>query len=458
MIAGMHLRHRSHSWVTALLVALIAVVHATSSDAATPKPNVLLILVDDLGFGDLSVQGAKDMRTPTLDKLAASGMRFNNFYANCTVCSPTRAALMTGRYPDLVGVPGVIRTHADNNWGYLQPNGPTLPEQMKKAGYQTGMVGKWHLGLESPNTPNERGFAFFKGFLGDMMDDYYHHRRHDINYMRLNKDVIDPEGHATDLFSDWAVTFIEEEKSDRKPWFLYLAYNAPHTPIQPPDEWLELVKLREPNMTDKRAKLVALIEHMDHGIGRVLAALKESGQAENTLVLFTSDNGGQVNVGGFNGPYRGGKQDMYEGGLRVPFFASWPGHIVPESTSDEIALTMDLYATVSAVAGVEVKHEIDGQSLLHVLEGKVEYLGDRDFAWMRREGGIRYGGQCYYGFREGPWKLVQNTPYSPLELFNLEKDSAELSNVIAENGEVALRLSNKLSQHIQKAGAVPWQK
>jgi arylsulfatase A-like enzyme len=426
--------------------------------AADSKPNVLLILVDDLGFGDLSVQGAKDLQTPNLDALAASGIRFNNFYANCTVCSPTRAALMTGRYPDLVGVPGVIRTHADNNWGYLQPNGPTLPEQMKKAGYRTGMVGKWHLGLKSPNTPNDRGFDFFKGFLGDMMDDYYNHLRHGNNYMRENRKEINPEGHATDLFSDWAVRFIKEEKPTRKPWFLYLAYNAPHTPIQPPDEWLELIKLREPGITDKRAKLVALIEHLDHGIGLVLDTLRESGQADNTLILFTSDNGGQISAGAFNGPYRGGKQDMYEGGLRVPFFAAWPSHIVPESTSDEIALTMDLYATVTEVAGAEVKHEIDGRSILHVLDGKAETMGERPFVWMRREGGIRYGGQCYYGYRDGPWKLMQNTPYSPLELFNLEKDSAELSNVIEQNGEVARRLSQQLSQHIQQAGKLPWQK
>ncbi len=439
----------------ALLV--LGINSASNANAAESKPNVLLILVDDLGFGDLSVQGAMDLRTPNLDALAASGIRFNNFYANCTVCSPTRAALMTGRYPDLVGVPGVIRTYPDDNWGHLQPNGPTLPQQMRKAGYQTGMVGKWHLGLEAPNLPNDRGFEFFHGFLGDMMDDYYTHLRHGNNYMRLNKEVIDPEGHATDLFSDWATGFIKEEKSGRKPWFLYLAYNAPHTPIQPPEEWLKLVKLREPGITDRRAKLVALIEHLDHGIGLVLDALRESGQAGSTLIVFTSDNGGQLSAGAFNGPYRGGKQDMYEGGLRVPFFAAWPGHIKPETTSDEVALTMDLYATLCDAAVAPINHEIDGRSLLHVLEGKTETLGQRDLVWMRREGGFRYGGQCYYGYREGPWKLMQNTPYSPLELFNLENDSAELSNVIEQNGEVARRLSKQLSLHIQRAGAVPWQ-
>lgn len=457
MILSMKFLHRSVSVISVLLMAVVALFQGTTVFAAETQPNVLVILVDDLGFGDLSVQGAKDLKTPRLDALAASGMRFNNFYANCNVCSPTRAALMTGRYPDLVGVPGVVRTHADNNWGFLQPTGPTLPEQMKSAGYKTGMVGKWHLGLESPNTPNDRGFEFFHGFLGDMMDDYYHHRRHDNNYMRKNREVIDPEGHATDLFSDWAIDYVKREKSSSKPWFLYLAYNAPHTPIQPPDKWLKLVKLRDPDLDDKRAKLVALIEHMDHGIGRVLDALQESAQTENTLVVFTSDNGGQVNVGGFNGPHRGGKQDMYEGGVRVPFFASWPGHITPGSESDELALTMDIYPTVALAAGKKRTHEIDGESILHILERSAEHVGDRDFVWMRREGGIRYGGQCYYSVLEGPWKLMQNTPFAPLELFNLKDDPAELKNVIDQHQDVARRLSKKLSSHIQRAGAMPWQ-
>ena len=158
------------------------------------KPNVLVILADDLGYGDLSCYGATDLKSPNIDKLVAAGMRFDNFYANCPVCSPTRAALLTGRYPDLVGVPGVIRTHIKDNWGYLFPQAVLLPQMLKRAGYHTAIVGKWHLGLASPNLPNERGFDHFHGFLGDMMDDYYNHRRHGFNYMRLNDKEIDPRG------------------------------------------------------------------------------------------------------------------------------------------------------------------------------------------------------------------------------------------------------------------------
>jgi arylsulfatase A-like enzyme len=271
---------------------------AQENGKAIQKPNILLILVDDLGYGDLSSYGAIDLQTPNIDSLMNAGMRFDRFYANCPVCSPTRAALLSGRYPDLVGVPGVIRTHPPDSWGYLDPEAVMLPEQLKLAGYHNAIIGKWHLGLESPNTPTERGFDFFHGFLGDMMDDYYDHRRHGRDYMRRNKDLIHPVGHATDLFSQWASDYIHGRKDQKDPFFLYLAYNAPHTPIQPPDSWYQRVKAREPNITDRRAKLVALIEHMDYGIGTVIEALKVSGQLDETLIIFTSDNGGQINCRG----------------------------------------------------------------------------------------------------------------------------------------------------------------
>ena len=159
--------------------------------------------------------GTPDLRTPAIDRLYREGIDLRNFYANCPVCSPTRAALLTGCYPDRVGVPGVIRTHAANSWGYLSPRAVLLPQVLKTAGYHTAIVGKWHLGLESPNTPTKRGFDTFHGFLGDMMDDYLTHRRHGINYMRRDREI-DPEGHATDLFTDWAVEYLEERaKTDR---------------------------------------------------------------------------------------------------------------------------------------------------------------------------------------------------------------------------------------------------
>ncbi len=420
------------------------------------RPNIVLILADDLGYGDLSSYWAKDLKTPHIDNLVAAGMRFDNFYANCPVCSPTRASLLTGRYPDLVGVPGVIRTHLKNNWGYLSPQAVLLPQLLKKAGYHSAIVGKWHLGLESPNIPNEQGFDHFHGFLGDMMDDYYTHRRHGINYMRLNNKHIDPKGHATDLFTQWAKDYINERVKSKQPFFLYLAYNAPHTPIQPPKHWFKKVKKRETNISDKRAKLVALIEHMDDGISKVLTAIKQSGAGDNTLVIFTSDNGGQLGVGANNGPLNSGKGSMYEGGIRVPMCAVWPGKIKAGSRSDRVALTMDLFPTICEAANADLDYEIDGRSILPTLLVKDQPPEDRFLFWVRREGG-GYGGRAYYAVRYGDFKLVQNSPFEALQLYNLKDDPQE-KRPLDKKHKMYQKLFTALRNHIIEAGAVPWEK
>lgn len=264
-----------------------------AAETAKTKPNILIILADDLGRGDYSAFGTRDIRTPNMDRLCREGITFDNFYANSCVCSPSRAALLTGCYPDRVGVPGVIREERpENSWGYLAPRAVLLPQLLKPADYHTAIIGKWHLGIHSPNTPTERGFDFFHGFLGDMMDDYWTHRRNGLNLMRRNLEEVDPKGHATDVFTAWACEYLAERAKAGKPFFLYLAYNAPHDPVQPPPEWLARVRQREPGLTEKRAKLVALIEHLDGGIGQVLDRLDQTGLATNTVVLFTSDNGG----------------------------------------------------------------------------------------------------------------------------------------------------------------------
>jgi arylsulfatase A-like enzyme len=265
-----------HTMIKTLSVLFLFILLMGSSHAETARPNVLLIMADDLGYGDLSSYGAKDMRTPHLDKLISESMRFDQFQANSCVCSPTRAALLSGRYPEWVGVPGVIRHYPGGNWGYLDPGTTLLPSVFQKNGYHTALIGKWHLGLTEENSPNQRGFNEFHGWLGDMMDDYWKHTRAGQNYMRLNAEKIEPQGHATDLFTEWSIASIERCAKSNKPWFQFLAYNAPHDPIQPPPEWLEKVKQRETGISDKRAGLVALIEHMDDGIGKVLAALEKS--------------------------------------------------------------------------------------------------------------------------------------------------------------------------------------
>ncbi len=436
-----------------LLLCIPAATHAQESPT-----NILLILADDLGYGDLSSYGATDLATPVLDSLANAGMRFTQFYANSPVCSPTRAALLSGRYPPMAGVPGVIRTRARDSWGALAPDILLLPAMLRRAGYHTAMVGKWHLGLYAPDRPHDRGFDLFHGFLGDMMDDYYHHRRHGINYMRLNDAVINPKGHATDLFSSWASEYISSRTESSAPWFLYLAYNAPHTPIQPPEDWVERVQAREPGIAEDRARLVALIEQMDHGIGQVLTTLRRSGFEDNTLVIFVSDNGGQLNVGANNGPLRDSKGSLYEGGIRVPAIASWPGKIGANTATNYAGLTMDLYPTLLEAAGVPVTHHIEGISLLPTLQGEAQDWEDRHLFFSRREGNLRYNGKTVEAVRHGAWKLLQNSPFTPLALYNLDQDPQEQHDLSQDHPDMFRRLAAALRRYIQQAGQVPWQR
>jgi arylsulfatase A-like enzyme len=447
------------SALTTLFLLLLSWWAPPPPEPPPARPNILLILVDDLGYGDLSGYGARDLRTPHLDALLARGVRSSHFYANSPVCSPTRAALLTGRYPDLVGIPGVIRMDPADNWGYLSPKAQLLPGYLKKAGYHTALVGKWHLGLESPNLPNDRGFDHFQGHLEGMMDDYYTHLRFGENFLRRNSQPIRAEGHATDLTTDWAIGYLKSRQKAKDPFFLYLAYNAPHDPVQPPADWLERVKKREPALPEKRAKLAALIEHLDDGIGKVLAALRANGQADNTLVVFTSDNGGRLSVGASCAPWRGGKEDMYEGGIREPFCAAWPGKIKPGSRQEGVALTMDLMPTLLEAAGVPVPPGLDGVSVLPALLGQPQpNLTDRTLIWVRREGNPRYRGRDYYAVRRGNWKLVQNSPFQPYELYDLAADSLETRNLADANKPKLEELYRLLMAHLQKSGTVPWQK
>ena len=429
-----------------------AQVHAEQS-----KPNMLVILTDDQGYFDVAACGATDLVTPNMDKLFSHGMKFNYFYANSPVCSPTRASLMTGLYPDKAGVPGVIRTHATDNWGFLDTKAETIADAFRKGGYSTAIIGKWHLGLEKPNIPTMRGFDFFKGYLGDMMDDYWTHRRHEINYMRENEKEIDPEGHATDLFSQWAVDYLDDHKNAKKPFFLYLAYNAPHFPVQPPQEWLDKVKQRNPDLDDTRAKLVAFIEHLDHGIGMVLNALKVNGLDKNTLIVFTSDNGGLLRDKANNGPLRDGKQSVYEGGLRVPTTFVWNGHISPGTVTDFKAATMDLYPTLLEAANIDIDHQVDGISILPILEGD-EIESDRPLYFTRREGGTRYGGLTIQAIIKEDWKLLQNSPFASQELYNLKEDPYETINLIESEPEQYRRLNGLMMKQLQEGGRIPWLK
>nr|WP_266365863.1 sulfatase-like hydrolase/transferase [Tellurirhabdus rosea] len=424
-------------------------------------------MADDLGYGDVSAYrasgGAADVQTPHIDSILNAGIRFTNFYANSPVCSPSRAALLSGRWPERVGVPGVIRDEVWDSWGYLAP-GLLLPDYLRKAGYHTALVGKWHLGLESPNLPNERGFDEFYGLLEGMMDDYTAKRRHNQNFLRHNRQTIDPPGHATDVFTDEAIRYLNGRKSARKPYFLYLAYTAPHDPLQPPAAFLERVRQRNPNGDPQRAKLIALIEHMDVCIGRVLATLKANGQLQNTLIVFTSDNGGWGPGKASNGPFRGVKGQLYEGGIRIPAGVCWPGKIAPNQLSDTRLQLMDWMPTFLELSGTRAAPPVDARSFLTVLTGQESArsesagLESRPLFFVRREGQDTYKGLAVQAVRLGDWKLLQPTPFSPYELYNLRNDPKETTNLVNEEKSKRDELVKLLMEHIRRGGAVPWQK
>lgn len=443
---------------SATVVTIASFLIITSAVSAQQRPNLLLILADDLGYGDVGFHGSSEVQTPNLDRLASEGLMMTQMRANCTVCSPTRAAILTGVYADRAGVPGVIRTNAENSWGFLKPRLPTLANRLDEAGYARAIVGKWHLGLTADSHPRMRGFSHFHGFLGDMMDDYYDHLREGNNYMRFNEAEIDPPGHATELFTQWAGDYMAERaKTPLSPFFLYLAYNAPHFPIQPPTEWLDKVRKRDPELSEARAKNVAFVEHLDDQIGVLLRRMDELGLRDNTVVVFTSDNGGSLRHAQNNDPWRGGKQDHYDGGLKVPFLVRYPKEVQPGSRSDYEGLNFDTFATFLDYAGCEPSPNMDAVSLKDHIQGGPAPQGDRDLYFVRREGGVAYTGMAYHALIRGKWKLMQNDPFSPLELFDLESDPQETTNVIEDHRKIAIPMKKALARHIQNGGGTPWQ-
>tara|TARA_B100001093_G_C26699303_1_gene958320 strand:+ start:47 stop:1144 length:1098 start_codon:yes stop_codon:yes gene_type:complete len=365
---------------------------------------------------------------------------------------------MTGLYPDRAGVPGVIRTNPSNSWGHLRTDVRILPVELKNLGYSTALIGKWHLGIVPPNLPNSRGFDYFHGWLGDMMDDYWSHLRHNINYMRLNEKTIKAEGHATDLFTKWSVSYIKSQLKSDKPFFLYLAYNAPHFPVQPPKIFLDRVLGREKKIDSTRAKLVAFIEHMDKGIGDVINALEETNQLDNTLIIFTSDNGGHNPSLANNGPYRDGKQSVYEGGLRVPTVISWKNRIKKNQITKRNLMSVDLFPTILEIAGSKKKYNLDGLSFTDELFFP-NNLSDKErlMYFVRREGGVKYGGKTINALRKGKWKLLQNDPQGKYELYNLESDPFEENNLIDYETNIYNQLNRLLMKQIQASGKIRWQ-
>lgn len=397
------------------------------SASAADKPNIVFIVGDDMGYADVGFHGCKDIPTPHLDKLAASSVRFTNGYVTGPYCSPTRAGLLTGRYQQRFG-------HEFNPGGAMQgmPVGEqTIADRLGAAGYKTALVGKWHLGSQSDMHPQARGFQQFFGFLGGAHDYFA-----DQGILR-GKEQITEEAYLTDAFAREAVAFIEQNKAN--PFFLYLAFNAVHTPLQADDPRLQKFASIE---NKQRRTYAAMMSAMDDGIGLVLAKLQAAGLEKNTLVCFISDNGGPtmpgVTINGSsNAPLRGSKRTTLEGGIRVPFLVSWPGTIEP-GKFEQPAIQLDLHATALVAAGVQTTPamKLDGVNLLPHLRGEAKAPPHDALYW-------RFGPQT--AIRVGDYKLVRYDTAadltgkppttSPAKLYNLQDDIGETKDLAADMPE-----------------------
>ncbi len=396
------------------------------------KPNIVVILADDLGYGGVGVQGCKDIPTPHIDSIASNGVRFTNGYVSCPVCSPTRAGLMTGRYQQRYGHevnPGPPNTAAEN-FG-LPLSETTIASRLKAAGYTTGIVGKWHLGYKPEFHPNKRGFDEFFGFLAGAHD-YFVAKDPKVGPILRGAEEVDEKEYLTDAFGREAVSFIERHKD--KPFFLYLSFNAVHSPLQASKKYLDRFSgIAE----EKRRTHAAMLSAMDDQIGNVLNALAKHGLEEDTLVIFLSDNGGptQGNTSS-NYPLRGFKGDVYEGGIRVPFMMQWKDRLPKGLVSDTPVIALDIAPTALAAAGIKARDaKLDGRNLLPHLINKMS-LPREALYW-------RYGGQS--AIRKDNWKLVKR-PKSGTELFDLSADVAEQTNLASSKPEKVKELEDLLAK------------
>ena len=420
---------------TLLTTFCLASASAQGADALAARPNILLIVSDDQGCADTGFQGCKDIPTPNLDRLAKSGIRCTSGYVTHPFCSPTRAALMTGRYQQRFGHEfNPVYDPLDPKEG-LPLTEKLFPAFLKEAGYVTGWIGKWHLGASPAHTPQARGFMETFGFIGGGHQ-YQNWKPNERQYtlaLERNGQAVGVTNHLTTVFGDEAAAFVK--RHPQEPWFLYLAFNAPHSPLQPTSERLAKFAQIKPS---KRAQYAAQVSLMDDAIGVTLDALKQSGQEARTLVFFFSDNGGpEVNCSD-NTPLRGFKGQVYEGGVRVPFVVSWPGRLPAGKDYAQPVSSLDVFATSLACAGLPMPtdRKYDGVNLVPYLAGEKQGPPHERLFW-------RVGGNQRWGLREGDWKLVRLKD-KPDELYNLADDIGEKNNLADTKPDVARRLASAL--------------
>ena len=414
-------------------IVLFVAVLLGNAPLQAQRPNIIYIMTDDLGYSDLSGYGRKDYQTPNLDDLASQGIKFVNAYAAAPVCTPTRTAFMTGRYPARTPV-GLLEplTHSkrDSTYG-LTSAYYSVATLMKSGGYETALIGKWHLGFLPQHRPTKNGFEYFFGFLDGAADYISHNGISGTHDLFENDEPVNPEGYLTDLFSQKAVAFIT--KKHHKPFFLTLTFNAPHWPWQGP---------ADPPYPDSvgwtkggsAATYAAMMKSLDQGVGKIMKALDEAQLSSNTLVIFTSDNGGEKYSD--NGGLSKAKFKLWEGGIRVPAFVRWPGKIKAGLTTPQVAVTMDWSATILSAGGVKASKDfpLDGLDLTPILTSNQKII-ERTIYWRT------FQRDKQKAMRMGDWKYLQDEKGE--YLFNLANDQGEKNDLKEKEQGIFKKLKNK---------------
>jgi len=432
----------------------------TFAEEPARRPNVILIFTDDQGSVDAGCYGAKDLITPHIDSLAEHGVRFTQFYAAAPVCSPSRAALLTGRYPQRAQLSG--NAGSQPGGGGMPSEQVTIAEILRKAGYATGHVGKWHLGYTKGQLPLDQGFDYSFGHMGGCIDNYSHFfywrgpNRHDL--WRNGKEVWHDGQYFPDLMVEEAAQFIEKNKS--QPFFLYFPINLPHYPLQGTAKWREKFK----DLPAPRRMYAAFLSSMDEAIGRLLKKVDDAGLRDDTIVIFQSDHGHSTEVrtfggGGSAGPYRGAKFSLFEGGIRVPAIIRYPGRVPQGEVRGQLCTAVDWLPTIAELCRVDLpKRKIDGRSLFKVIQSDSAESPHPVFHWQSGRG--RGGPQ--WAVREGDWKLIGNPrdtsggklsgKDAKLYLVNLSEDIGEKKSVAVEHPDVVRRLQKLHDAWVKEVG------
>jgi len=429
-----------------LALSLIGMTGFAQRPAANPqKPNVVLIMTDDVGYGDFGSYGAPDIRTPNIDRLAREGVRFTDFYASFQ-CTPTRASLITGRYQQRVKFERALGER--DREAVLPLTGRSLPQLLKNNGYATALIGKWHLGWKPEFGPNAHGFDYFFGFLSGSTDYYRHVGADGRPDLFENGTPVEAPGYMTDLITARSIRFVEQNAT--RPFFLEVAYNAAHWPFQPPDHSSTASRnasSRGPNAFFQgpdddppatRADYAASLERPDQGVGQILQALEDRGLTRNTLVIFTNDNGGEWLSR--NAPLFHRKGSLWEGGIRVPAILRWPGQLPAGRTTAQVGMTMDLTASILAATNTPVPADarLEGVNLLAILRGEAP-LAERTLFWR-----LNAPARQQLAVRSGPWKLLVDG--ADLLLFDLSKDIGEKNDLAARRPDLVAQLRRRIQE------------